>query len=91
MGTVLAVLCRVADLSPFPGISDLKIPLNRANEGFSGSMSCRAKSGRSRRVDKVLLDTSVFIEFERAMRVGTGNLRHFDRIPGLELMPLQLA
>ena len=51
---ISVVLCRVGALGRFPGISDLQIPLNQANAGFSPSMSCRAKSGRSRRVDKVL-------------------------------------
>src|ERR1019366_2862955 len=40
---------------PISGHIGPEDPLNQANAGLSPSMSCRAKSGRLRRVDKVLL------------------------------------
>src|SRR5664280_482178 len=43
---------------PIPGHIGPEDPLNQANAGSSPSMSCRAKSGRLRRVDKVLLGGS---------------------------------
>jgi predicted nucleic acid-binding protein len=37
-----------------------------------------------------LLDTTVFIELERAIRwrVGTANVKHFERIPELDVQAI---
>ncbi len=71
-------------LSAFPTLSfDLLVARVHARL-WAGLASSGAEVGAH---DRLVAATAVSVGW----RVGTGNIRHFDRIPGLEVAPVQLG
>jgi tRNA(fMet)-specific endonuclease VapC len=71
-------------LSAFPTLSfDLLVARVHARL-WAGLASAGAEVGAH---DRLVAATAMSVGW----RVGTGNIRHFDRIPGLEVAPVQLG